>query len=269
MEFDENMSVSEYLEHYGVPKMKWGIRRYQNEDGTLTALGRIHYGLKEHKENSLKNHQGKIEDAIKRGESKSVVDAMVDRFGENAVTKKAVLASTDPDFVYAHRKKLSDKELDKVMNRIGKEAELKKVVDSTKPKEPEPLEKDESPSFNKEKLLSSGSLKDVYKYRNELTTAEIDNAIKRVQKVQELQNLAYPEVKAKAPGMFKRGMQLIGKAMTEAASQQVTSAIKGGIAYSGQQIMSKVLADNPELQKYVVGSMKGGNKQNKQNKDSK
>lgn len=32
-----------YLEHYGVPGMKWGIRRYQNEDGTLTELGKERY----------------------------------------------------------------------------------------------------------------------------------------------------------------------------------------------------------------------------------
>lgn len=31
-------SLSE-LTHYGVQGMKWGVRRYQNEDGTLTAEG--------------------------------------------------------------------------------------------------------------------------------------------------------------------------------------------------------------------------------------
>lgn len=33
-----------YLAHHGIKGQRWGIRRYQNEDGTLTALGRKHVG---------------------------------------------------------------------------------------------------------------------------------------------------------------------------------------------------------------------------------
>ena len=29
--------------HYGVLGMKWGVRRYENKDGTLTAAGKKHY----------------------------------------------------------------------------------------------------------------------------------------------------------------------------------------------------------------------------------
>lgn len=32
------------LMHYGVMGMKWGVRRYQNPDGTLTDEGKAHYG---------------------------------------------------------------------------------------------------------------------------------------------------------------------------------------------------------------------------------
>ena len=34
-----------YLMHYGIKGQKWGVRRYQNPDGSLTALGREHYGI--------------------------------------------------------------------------------------------------------------------------------------------------------------------------------------------------------------------------------
>ena len=29
--------------HWGIKGMKWGVRRYQNKDGTLTAAGKKHY----------------------------------------------------------------------------------------------------------------------------------------------------------------------------------------------------------------------------------
>ena len=34
------------LYHYGIPKMRWGFRRFQNYDGSLTDEGRIRYGHK-------------------------------------------------------------------------------------------------------------------------------------------------------------------------------------------------------------------------------
>lgn len=34
---------SNYLEHHGILGMKWGIRRYQNKDGTLTEAGKQRY----------------------------------------------------------------------------------------------------------------------------------------------------------------------------------------------------------------------------------
>ncbi len=35
---------SDELYHHGIKGQRWGIRRYQNEDGTLTADGKIRYG---------------------------------------------------------------------------------------------------------------------------------------------------------------------------------------------------------------------------------
>lgn len=37
--------MDRHLAHYGVRGQKWGERRYQNEDGSLTAAGRIQYGV--------------------------------------------------------------------------------------------------------------------------------------------------------------------------------------------------------------------------------
>lgn len=37
-------AYSDYLIHYGVKGMKWGVRRYQDKNGRLTAEGKEHYG---------------------------------------------------------------------------------------------------------------------------------------------------------------------------------------------------------------------------------
>lgn len=39
MNYDEKI----YLSHHGIRGQKWGIRRYQNEDGTLTNAGKSRY----------------------------------------------------------------------------------------------------------------------------------------------------------------------------------------------------------------------------------
>lgn len=33
-----------YLSHHGIKGMRWGVRRYQNEDGSLTSAGKKRYG---------------------------------------------------------------------------------------------------------------------------------------------------------------------------------------------------------------------------------
>lgn len=52
-----------YLVHHGIKGQKWGVRRYQNPDGTLTAEGKIRYG-------SGPNTYGPVEDTVLKSGTK-------------------------------------------------------------------------------------------------------------------------------------------------------------------------------------------------------
>lgn len=77
------------LYHYGIKGMKWGVRRYQNEDGSLTSRGVKRYATKGYAQdsyNSNKTKAGKAWD-LYTGAHKTVGKAMYDT-SSNAANKR-------------------------------------------------------------------------------------------------------------------------------------------------------------------------------------
>lgn len=73
------------LLHYGVPGMKWGVRRYQNKDGSLTRRG------KKHKAAALKGLREERDEYLKKAEDRKVANA------KDASALKQVKANTNMD----------------------------------------------------------------------------------------------------------------------------------------------------------------------------
>ena len=62
-----------YMEHFGIKGQKWGERRYQNEDGSLTEAGKARYSL------ATKGERRTLENLKKIKQDKNRMSSMSDR----------------------------------------------------------------------------------------------------------------------------------------------------------------------------------------------
>ena len=89
------------LTHWGVRGMRWGVRRYQNKDGSLTAAGKKRRGI----------------------------DDSTDEKNESDEEKRArVLKSTNASEIYKNRNLLTTAEINERLNRIDTERRLSEAA---------------------------------------------------------------------------------------------------------------------------------------------
>ena len=67
-----NYTYNQYLYHHGIKGMKWGVRRYQNADGSYTSAGKERYGIGERLTNKIADNykqQYKMSDTQAKAEA--------------------------------------------------------------------------------------------------------------------------------------------------------------------------------------------------------
>lgn len=67
--YEKPLSPQEYLMHYGVKGMKWGVRRYQNYDGSYTRKGLERYRKAESDYETAKSKADETRAAYKSGQA--------------------------------------------------------------------------------------------------------------------------------------------------------------------------------------------------------
>ena len=109
------------LYHWGTKGMKWGIRRYQNKDGSLTPAGKKRYAQEEAKlkerEKSIKGHERTKVKLAKLDAKKAELDAR-EKALNGSETKTEKPESKDSR---KNPKDMSDTELQNKVNRLRNE----------------------------------------------------------------------------------------------------------------------------------------------------
>lgn len=120
-------NYNDFLLHYGVKGQKYGVRRYQNEDGTLTEEGKRHYGYYDRPDGS-KDYKRIDKDARKDAEEYARARAF---YGEGAGTRRKQIKNLtsermkDADYKAAFEKYLSQQDMSKHQQAANRERKFK------------------------------------------------------------------------------------------------------------------------------------------------
>lgn len=138
--YTDTYSDKEFLSHHGILGQKWGVRRYQNEDGTLTEEGRKHYGVGDRVADVFADARNKSrQKKINKKRAKALEKARTaqkkkaeEKKKREADLKKYNLSDKATETV-KNLDKMSDKEVADALNRLRNEKSIRDMAsDETK-----------------------------------------------------------------------------------------------------------------------------------------
>lgn len=123
-------SIDSALEmyHHGIKGQHWGVRRYQNSDGSLTPEGREHYGIGQKIKGAadairkkIKPTKEELDESLAKAERKRDIRA-----------EKQQIKDTNKEFKRKRIKNMTNEEIQDEIERLALERDLKDMRESAK-----------------------------------------------------------------------------------------------------------------------------------------
>lgn len=308
----ENVQVIAYrfnnldeLEHSGVKGMKWGQRRFQNADGSLTTLGRIHYGIKTKRtakkraENLEKARAAKAakkqaaeEEAKKKAEQEA---AEAKAKEEKAAEKERIIKSGSAEDALKIVGELNPQEMQYISSRIQWEQNMKNITAKETAEEKSKVDEffksmDKAVdyaqtgakmyntvanvvnAFNGERVMpkidtniKDGNKKDIKDRKKEVKKQQ-EAAAKRAQ--QEAEGDAKREERAKKKGEAEKNNQQSKKDKTESSSSTADNGNSKAHGVKGMKWGTRK-SDTTDDKKVYTGTVEGEGTSTKKNTSEK
>lgn len=125
--FEVRSPTDEILEHYGILGMRWGVRRFQNKDGSLTNAGQKRYEGSSDKKVRHKPSSARKLAKQRAANLEKARQAKIAKKQYEEDKKKALESGTAED-ILRYKGKLTNQELQTAVNRINLETQLSNMA---------------------------------------------------------------------------------------------------------------------------------------------
>lgn len=271
----EGTYLEDTLAHHGIKKQRWGIRRWQNEDGSLTEAGRRRYGRVENlnANRTLKDiaKDQKLTIKLDRANKKLAIQRAKQQLIEVKKTNEQNKTAIKKTQEERRRIDLDAKEREEAKRLAEKNRKKEEAEKIAAEKERKALEKEQERKDAKAMKEERKKRTETAKKVSLMTDMELNDAIARLRKERELKNLSKSDMRLFiediAKSTIKNTVTDVATTTTKTVAYYLGSGGKDSVGMDLKDALQKSLKANLE-KSFQSKSNKNNNNNNNNNSNN-